>query len=155
VRIDENGWIESTLPVQKLLFPEALELSEKDALAVEEYIPYINKLGVKVVLAGNILEILEAPLLFSESNVLNLVRHVVEEFIDCGISDTFLAKIHKIFADHACHNSVRANHSLSFDEMNALLRTIEETDRIGQCNHGRPSYVKLSKANMERLFERG
>jgi DNA mismatch repair protein MutL len=155
VRIDGNGWIESTLPVQKLLFPEAIKLSEKDALAVLEYIPYINKLGFNVVLTGNTLEILEVPQLLSESNVLTLVRHIIDEFIDCGISDAFLAKIHKIFADHACHNSVRANHSLSFDEMNALLRTIEETDRIGQCNHGRPSYVRLSKTHIERLFERG
>jgi DNA mismatch repair protein MutL len=155
VRLDENGWIESSLPVQKLLMAEVIALSDKEALAILEYIPYIIKLGFKVVLDGQKLEILEIPQLFAESNVLNLVRHIIDEFIDYGISESFLAKVHKIFADHACHNSVRANHSLSFDEMDALLRTIEETDRIGQCNHGRPSYIKLSRTHIERLFERG
>ena len=152
--IDENGWIVSKMPIQKLLFPEEINISEFEDNSIDEYLPYISKMGFCIEKNKNYIKILEVPKIFCENGAALLLKKIIKEMIDFGVSISFLNKIHKIFADHACHNSIRANHDLSEEEMNEMLRQIENTERIGQCNHGRPSYVKISKKKIEQLFER-
>jgi DNA mismatch repair protein MutL len=79
---------------------------------------------------------------------------LLDELADLGQSQTVQARIEAILSRMACHGSVRAGRSLSLEEMNALLREMEATPLSGQCNHGRPTYVELKLADIERLFGR-
>ncbi|MDR0624974.1 MAG: hypothetical protein LBF72_00755 [Holosporales bacterium] len=179
VFIDEEGNIVSSLPVQKLLFPERIQLANVGLF--QEYLPYLRKMGFGLAIIDPMprsskeakarqdegiasehqecadlfsLEIQEVPQILSEANVVALLVRLVNELKDDEIGESFLRKVHKIFADYACHNSVRANHELSYDEMNAVLRLMETTERGGQCNHGRPSYVKITKQRIDNAFGR-
>ncbi|MDR3285627.1 MAG: DNA mismatch repair endonuclease MutL [Holosporales bacterium] len=152
IYIDENGLIISNLPIQKLLLPECLQI--KNSELIKEYLPHIERIGFKIEIEQDTLKILEVPQILCESNAFGILMAFIDELTNNEIGDSFLKKIHKIFADYACHNSIRANHELSFEEMDALLRKIEQTERIGQCNHGRPSYVKLPKQRLDQLFGR-
>ncbi len=95
----------------------------------------------------------ETPSLLGHTDLHSLVRdlaHELKESANGGVE----AKLHAICATMACHGSVRAGRAMRIDEMNALLREMETTPNAGQCNHGRPTFVELSRADLERLFER-
>ena len=97
----------------------------------------------------------EIPVILQDSNVEQLVRDVLSDLIEHGSSDRIEAHIDEILSTMACHGSVRANRRLTIPEMNALLRDMEETERSGQCNHGRPTWTQLSLDELDRLFMRG
>ena len=90
----------------------------------------------------------------SFSDVKGLVRDLAEEIAELGAALSLKEKLEDICGTMACHGSVRAGRRLSLDEMNALLRQMEATPHSGQCNHGRPTYVELKLADIERLFGR-
>jgi DNA mismatch repair protein MutL len=100
------------------------------------------------------LRITSIPKICESLDIVALIREIAADLATIPDKSTFLARVHKIFATHACHNSVRANHPLNNAEMDALLRQMENTKRSGQCNHGRPAYVKLLRKDIERLFAR-
>lgn len=152
--VGDDGFIRASFPKQKLLIPERVELCENEMLAIDDNLESINQIGFCVEKQEGALLIKEVPLICANSDVKNLLKEMIKEIINADTNSVFLEKIHKIFATHACHNSIRANHRLSLDEMNALLRQMETTARSGQCNHGRPSYVKITNKNIEKLFER-
>ena len=83
-----------------------------------------------------------------------LVKDLAAEIAEWGSAYALSDKIHHICATIACHGSVRAGRSLNIEEMNRLLRDMEKTEHSGQCNHGRPTYVKIRLADIEKLFER-
>ncbi len=95
----------------------------------------------------------ETPALLGQCDLQSLVRDLAHEL---GESETgsVEARLNAICATMACHGSVRAGRAMRLDEMNALLREMEATPSAAQCNHGRPTYVELSRAELERLFER-
>ena len=141
---------------QPLLVPESMAVSQREADCAEESSNVFRDLGVGIERAGpESLVVREIPVILQDSNVEQLVRDVLSDLIEHGSSDRIEAHIDEILSTMACHGSVRANRRLTIPEMNALLRDMEETERSGQCNHGRPTWTQLSLDELDRLFMRG
>ncbi|GHS93917.1 DNA mismatch repair protein MutL [Alphaproteobacteria bacterium] len=152
--IDESGHIRSSFPQKKLLFPLEVKLQSEDALRFSEVQPLLSKLGFEGEAKAEFFLVTAVPSFCTDFNGSDLISLLIQELAQQDIAPSLLHKIHLLFATKACHNSVRANHALSFEEMNALLRQMESTQRSGQCNHGRPSFVRLGRKDLEKLFER-
>ena len=95
------------------------------------------------------------PALLQHTDPDELVRALLAELAAHGRPDVLTDRVHELLATMACQGAVRANRRLTLDEMNALLREMELTDRIDQCNHGRPTWTRISLAELDRLFRRG
>lgn len=141
---------------QILLIPEVVDLSLSDKVRLLEAAEELKKLGLVVEEFGATAVIVrEIPaLLGDKANVQKLVHDLAEEMAEWGKEYSLSEKLHLICATIACHGSVRAGRRLNIDEMNHLLREMEHTERSGQCNHGRPTYVELKIKQIEKLFDR-
>ena len=93
--------------------------------------------------------------MLSKADVAELSRQILHEFAQIGTSHTITARENQILSTMACHGSIRAGRQLTLPEMNALLRDMENTPRSNQCNHGRPTWVRLSLKELDTLFLRG
>jgi DNA mismatch repair protein MutL len=141
---------------QMLLVPLTLAVSEREASAVEERAARFAELGFDVARAGpQSIAVRRIPVLLDGADVGQLVRDVIADIAVHGDSRRIEESTNELLATIACHGSVRANRRLSLAEMNALLREMEATERSGQCNHGRPTWVQLGMAELDRLFLRG
>lgn len=141
---------------QPLLVPRAVAVSTREADCAEQHAAVFASFGVTLERAGpESLLIREVPILLRDANVEQLVRDVLSDLLEHGSSARIEACSNEILGTMACHGSVRANRKLSAAEMNALLRDMEETERSGQCNHGRPTWVQLSLNELDKLFLRG
>jgi DNA mismatch repair protein MutL len=96
----------------------------------------------------------ETPAMLGEMDTAGLVRDLADEIAEWDTADRLNAKLEHVAATMACHGSVRSGRQLRVEEMNALLRQMEQTPGSGQCNHGRPTYVELKLSDIERLFGR-
>lgn len=140
---------------QCLLVPEIVELAnhEKERLLshqneLQHFGLYIEPFG------GNAILIREVPSLLGDFDIKGLIRDLVDELKLHGQALSLKEKMQEILGTFACHSSIRAGRQLNIVEMNALLRQMENTPHSGQCNHGRPTYVKLLKSDIEKLFGR-
>jgi DNA mismatch repair protein MutL len=141
---------------QPLLVPMSIAVSEREAACAESSGEMFGELGMKVERAGEeSLVVRELPVLLANSDVEQLVRDVLSDFMEYGSSDRMLAHVDEILSTMACHGSVRANRRLTIPEMNGLLRDMEATERSGQCNHGRPTWVQVSLHELDKWFLRG
>ena len=151
VQFDESG-----LSVQPLLVPETLQVSDQEAELVEQNKTLFSDLGMEIDRVGpTSIIIRQVPVLLQRADVAQLVRDVLADIESKGSSHRVQERIHEILATMACHGSARANRRLSIDEMNALLRDMEKTPRADQCNHGRPTWTRLTMQELDRLFLRG
>ena len=140
---------------QMLLIPEIVELSGTEKVNLLENTVDLEKLGLVVEEFGNTAVLVrEIPALIKDCDVQKLIHDLAEEMSEWGNGFSLEKKMHLVCATCACHGSVRAGRALNIDEMNQLLRDMEKTEHSGQCNHGRPTYVKLSLAEIEKLFDR-
>ena len=140
---------------QILLLPEVVELDEADADRIAARARELAELGLVLEKFGRgAVVVREVPALLGETDVKGLVRDLAEEIAELGDALTLKEKLEDVCGTMACHGSVRAGRKLNQAEMNALLRQMEATPHSGQCNHGRPTYVELRLADIERLFGR-
>lgn len=147
---------DSGIQAQPLLVPISMAVSVREADVAEECSDELRKFGLLVQRSGpESLVVREVPVILQKVDVVQLVRDVLSDMLGSGYSDQLEAKANELMGTMACHGSVRANRSLTHAEMNALLRDMEETERSGQCNHGRPTWTALSMAELDKLFLRG
>jgi DNA mismatch repair protein MutL len=141
---------------QQLLLPEILHVTAAQAEAAEAHTEQFAALGFGVSrLAPDQLALRAIPSLLAGRDAAAVVRDVLSDLLEQGHSRAVEESINHLLATSACHASVRAQRNLSLPEMNALLREMENTDRADQCNHGRPTWVRLSLGELDRLFLRG
>jgi DNA mismatch repair protein MutL len=144
------------IQTQPLLVPESIAISQKEADCAEQFYDIFKNLGFELQRAGpETLLIRQVPVVLNRAKVEQLVRDVLSDLIEHGSSERIQHHINEILGTMACHASVRANRKLTIPEMNALLRDMEATERSGQCNHGRPTWLLQSLDDLDKMFMRG
>lgn len=144
------------IPSQPLLVPERVQVSEREAELAEQQLSTFSQFGLQVDRIDREVLVLRAmPALLRGADGAQLLRDLLSDLVVFGSSSRIEEEINKVLATMACHGSVRANRNLTQAEMNQLLRDMEQTERIGQCNHGRPTWKALSLKDLDALFMRG
>jgi len=147
---------ESDWTIQPLLFPQTLNVSSREADLVEDNQASLERIGLRVERSGHEQITLRAvPAILKDADIESLVRDVLSDLLTHGVSNRITESSNEILSTMACHGSVRANRQLTIAEMNQLLRDMELTERSGQCNHGRPTWIQLSIEQLDKLFMRG
>ncbi|MEE9380368.1 MAG: DNA mismatch repair protein MutL, partial [Hyphomonadaceae bacterium] len=140
---------------QALLIPDIVELGEDGAARVLERADELAELGLEIEPFGaGAVCVRATPALFGEMDASGLLRDLADDFAEYEEGLALKERFEDVMGNMACRGSVRAGRRLNADEMNALLRQMEATPHSGQCNHGRPTYVELKLADVERLFGR-
>ncbi|MGX1197599.1 DNA mismatch repair endonuclease MutL [Parvibaculum sp. MBR-TMA-1.3b-4.2] len=151
----KKAMAERGIPRQMLLIPEVVELEEAEAERLTARGEELAELGfVLEGFGGGAVVVREVPALFGKLDVAGLVRDLADDLTEMEEALTLKEKLEDVCGTIACHGSVRAGRRLTAEEMNALLREMEATPHSGQCNHGRPTYVELKLADIEKLFGR-
>ncbi len=146
---------ENKIKRQILLVPEVVEMDEASARRVLACADKLAEIGLIVEMFGpGAVLVREIPAMLGDADVQGMLRDMADEVAEFEDSRALEKKLEKICATMSCHGSVRAGRKLNVDEMNALLRQMENAPNSGQCNHGRPTYVELKKADLDKLFER-
>ena len=146
---------ESGITAQALLIPEIVDFSVPDCQRLLDAAADLARFGLVIEPFGQgAIAVRETPAILGTVSAAALLRDVLDELADTGHSQLVQTKIEAILSRMACHGSVRTGRHMRADEMNALLREMEETPHSGQCNHGRPTYVELKLSDIERLFGR-
>ncbi|MBH88098.1 MAG: hypothetical protein CMJ12_02955 [Pelagibacterales bacterium] len=150
-----SGFLNSNIQKQILLIPEVVELSEDHFEVIIDQKDNLIKLGLLIEeFDKNTIIIREHPAILDKVDFHILVKDIAEEIINFGSEFILSERLDNICGNMACHSSVRAGRLLLTSEMNALLREMEATPNSSQCNHGRPTFIKLSVKDIEKLFGR-
>jgi DNA mismatch repair protein MutL len=146
---DEN--IELTS--KTLLIPQIIELSAEES---EVIINNSHELKGFIIekFGTNAISIKSIPAIINDKNINQLIKNIAEMLLEHGTTKVLEQHIHHIISTIACHGSIRAGRRMTTEEMNTILRDMEQTPKSGQCNHGRPTYVKLNWNEVEKLFGR-
>ena len=144
------------LASQALLIPVSFTASHEEMATLAEHGDSIKQFGLDLsALSSHTIAVRAVPHMLSKADVAELSRQILHEFAQIGTSHTIAARENQILSTMACHGSIRAGRQLTLPEMNALLRDMENTPRSNQCNHGRPTWVRLSLKELNALFLRG
>ena len=150
-----EGFLNSNIQKQILLIPEVVELSGDHFEVIIKYKDSLIKLGLVIEeFDNNAIIIREHPAILDKVNFSILIKDIAEEIIDFGSEFVLSERLDNICGNMACHSSIRSGRLLLTSEMNALLREMEVTPNSSQCNHGRPTFIKLSITDIEKLFGR-
>ncbi|WP_407074641.1 DNA mismatch repair endonuclease MutL [Pseudomonas sp. RTB3] len=141
---------------QPLLVPESIAVSQREADCAEEHVTWFQRLGFELQRLGpETLAIRQIPALLKQAEANRLVHDVLADLMEYGTSDRIQAHLNELLGTMACHGAIRANRRLALPEMNGLLRDMENTERSGQCNHGRPTWTQMGLDDLDKLFLRG
>ncbi|MFP4889728.1 DNA mismatch repair endonuclease MutL [Paraburkholderia sp. EG304] len=152
----KNALADRAIAVQPLLIPQTMQADPVEIGTVEEERDTLDALGFDLaMLSPTTLAIRAVPALLKDADLQALARAVLSDLHAFGGSRVLTERQHELLGTLACHHAVRANRRLTLDEMNALLRQMEATERADQCNHGRPTWYQLTLADLDRLFMRG
>ena len=152
----KDGLAARQLAVQPLLIPVTLPASPVEIGAAEEHQETLQLLGFDIApMSPTTLAVRAIPALLKQADAEALARDVLRDLQSYGGSRVLAERQNELLATLACHSAVRANRKLTVEEMNALLRQMEQTERADQCNHGRPTWVQLTVTELDRLFLRG
>ena len=140
---------------QGLLIPEIIEMPDEDCAKICQRSEELSQFGLVIENFGiGAIAVRETPALLGDIDVKALIHSLIDEMQEFDSNFSLKEKLEELCSSMACHGSVRAGRQLNIDEMNALLRQMEQTPHSGQCNHGRPTYVELKLADIEKLFGR-
>lgn len=154
-RLRAAGTGETLAAAQALLIPEVVELDEADCDRLEEQAGTLSRFGLALERFGpSAMLVRSVPVALAQGDPHALVRDIADDLAQNGDALLLGERLDHVLATMACHGSVRAGRALSVAEMNALLREMEATPRSGQCNHGRPTWIKLAHGDIEKLFGR-
>ena len=143
------------IAAQALLIPEIIDLSPLDAARILDMTADLAALGLGIeAFGGSAIAVRETPAILGQVNATALIKDILDDIADLGDSTRLQGRMDAVLSRMACHGSVRSGRQMRAEEMNALLREMEATPLSGQCNHGRPTYVELKLADIERLFGR-
>ncbi|MFW2438227.1 MAG: DNA mismatch repair endonuclease MutL [Arenicellales bacterium] len=141
---------------QPLLVPVHLALSQEEISLTESNINYFNKIAFEVeVITESSIVVRSVPEMLARADIPTLIRDILSDLSEHGRSSRMEDSINEILSTMACHGSVRANRLLTREEMNALLREMEQTERSNQCNHGRPTWKQITISEIDKWFMRG
>ncbi|MGZ5149776.1 MAG: DNA mismatch repair endonuclease MutL [Burkholderiales bacterium] len=146
----------SRIPMQPLLVPAVFNAEALEMAGAEEYRDILLQLGFDLAAAGpTALMVRAVPVMLKDADSRELARDVLRELGEFGATRVLTERRNELLSTMACHSAVRANRRLTLPEMDGLLREMEETERSGQCNHGRPTWHQITMAELDRLFMRG
>ncbi len=152
----KRSWGEQRLTAQPLLLPLSVTLSPREAECAEKQREWLARLGLEVDRIGpEGVRVRSVPALLNKADVAQLLRDILADFLEYGVSTRIDERIDSLLSTMACHGAVRANRRLTLEEMNGLLRDMERTERSDQCNHGRPTWIQLGLDALDKLFLRG
>lgn len=147
--------MEQGIPSQLLLVPEIVDMPEEDVNRLSQFADQFQKLGLEIEAFGQgAIAVRATPALLGETDSKKLLQDLADEIAEWGSAEELEARLHHVAATMACHGSVRSGRILKPQEMDALLRQMENTPNSGQCNHGRPTFIELDLKDIERLFGR-
>lgn len=150
------SWQQDRIKSQPLLVPLSLAVTKAEADYAQTAANMFYRLGFEIELLGEeSLAVRQVPVLLAKSDIEQLIRDVLSDCIVQGDSQRVEQQINTLLGTMACHGAIRAHRQLTLPEMNALLRDMEQTERSGQCNHGRPTWVQLTISALDKLFMRG
>lgn len=145
----------SSIKRQKLL-PETVEIKNQAGMGmVKTYKDELFEMGFGIEIESeDKVRVKEIPAILGTISVKEMVMNIVDRLVEIGDTLPIEEKVNKILATIACHESIRAGREMKLEEMNELMRQMEETPYAGQCNHGRPTYIEMKLSDIEKLFER-
>ncbi len=141
---------------QQLLLPMVVSVTAQEMEAFNIYKEQVSNLGLSIdIISDTQLVVRSIPMLLDDNKISELVKDTLRELAKYGNTNVLENHVEEVFSTMACHCAVRANHQLTIAEMNALLRDMEQTERANYCNHGRPTWFKLTIADLDKMFMRG